>query len=52
MDGAGISIGLITQVSDYFCGQPRIPLKILGFQVARHEDGKTAAKAGRQVRIN
>jgi len=52
MDEAGIPIGIITQESASFCGQPGIPLYMLGVQVASHEDGKTAAKAGGQVRIN
>jgi len=45
----GILIGIITQESASFRDQPGISHFILGIQVTHHADGKTAAKAGREV---
>ena len=52
MDKARILDSIITQESAPFRDQPRIPFYMLGIQVTSHEDGKTATKAGRQVRSN
>ena len=49
IDQTRILIGIVMQESASFCDQPGIRLYVLGIQVTRHEDGMTAAKAGRQV---
>ena len=53
MDEARIPVGIITQESASFRGQPGIPLCLFGgVQVTRHEDEKAPAKVRRKVRGN
>jgi len=40
------------QGSASYCGQPRIPVHLLGTQVTRHQEGKTAAKASKEAEVD
>jgi len=49
-DKTGVPISIVTQEFSPLRAQPRVPVDMLGFQVAGHQDRQPTAKASGQVR--